>query len=127
MSPGRYLLDSHVLLWIDGEPQRFAGTRFQQLMRQSSVYVSAATAWELAIKLASNKLDMPVPVSKMAVAYGFTELMITFQHVELAAGLPYHHKDPFDRLLIAQALVEDLILVTSDKKLAQYGVAILQV
>lgn len=96
-------------------------------MRQSSVYVSAATAWELAIKLASNKLDMPVPVSKMAVAYGFTELMITFQHVELAAGLPYHHKDPFDRLLIAQALVEDLILVTSDKKLAQYGVAILQV
>jgi PIN domain nuclease of toxin-antitoxin system len=127
LSPARYLLDSHILFWIDGEPQRFAGTPLQHLLAHSSVYVSAATAWELAIKLASNKLSLPVPVSKMAASYGFSELLITFQHVELAAGLPYHHRDPFDRLLIAQALAEGLILVTSDKKLADYGVPILLV
>jgi len=122
LSPSGYLLDSHILLWIDGEPGKFTGTPLQLLLHESSVYVSAATAWELAIKLASNKLSLPVPVSKMAAAYGFSELLITFQHVELAAGLPYHHRDPFDRLLVAQALVEGLILVTSDKRLADYGV-----
>jgi PIN domain nuclease of toxin-antitoxin system len=94
---------------------------------QSSVYVSAATAWELGIKLASNKLDLRIPISKMAAAYGFKELLITFQHVELAAGLPYHHRDPFDRLLVAQALTESLTLVTSDKRLADYGIPILLV
>jgi PIN domain nuclease of toxin-antitoxin system len=127
LSPEGYLLDSHILLWIDGEPERFTGTPLKQLLHQSSVYVSVATAWELAIKLASNKLNLPVPVSKMTAAYGFSELLITFQHVKLAAGLPFHHRDPFDRLLVAQALVERLILVTSDNKLAQYGVPILLV
>jgi PIN domain nuclease of toxin-antitoxin system len=63
----------------------------------------------------------------MTVAYGFTELQITFQHVELAAALPFHHRDPFDRLLVAQAIAEGLVLVTSDKKLADYGIPILQV
>ena len=127
MSPEGYLLDSHILLWIDGEPERFAGTPVRQLLHQSTVYVSVATAWELAIKFASNKLDLPVPVSKMTAAYGFSDLLITFQHVEIAAGLPYHHRDPFDRLSIAQALVESLILVTHDKRLAQYGIPILLV
>jgi PIN domain nuclease of toxin-antitoxin system len=91
------------------------------LLHQSSVYISVATAWELAIKLASNKLELPVPVSKMAAVYGFSERLITFQHVELAAALPYHHRDPFDRLLVAQAQAERLILVTTDKKLARMG------
>ena len=63
----------------------------------------------------------------MVEAYGFSELSITFQHVEVAAALPFHHRDPFDRLLVAQALVEGLILVTGDKKLAEYGVPILLV
>ena len=127
MTPEGYLLDSHILLWIDGEPERLAGTPLRQLLHQSSVYVSVATAWELAIKLASNKLELPVPVSKMAAVYGFSELLITFQHVEQAAVLPFHHRDPFDRLLVAQAQVERLILVTTDKKLAEYGVPILLV
>jgi PIN domain nuclease of toxin-antitoxin system len=127
LTPVGYLLDSHILLWIDSEPERFAGTPLRQLLHQSSVYVSVATAWELAIKLASNKLKLPVPVSKMAAVYGFSELLITFQHVELAAALPLHHRDPFDRLLVAQAQVERLILVTTDKKLAEYGVPILLV
>lgn len=127
MTPEGYLLDSHILLWIDGEPERFAGTPLRQLLHQSSVYVSVATAWELAIKLAPNKLKLPVPVSKMAAVYGFSELLITFQHVEIAAALPFHHRDPFDRLLVAQAQVERLILVTTDTKLAEYGVPILLV
>jgi len=127
LSRAGYLLDSHILLWIDGEPQRLDGTLLQHLLLRSSVYVSVVTAWELSIKLASNKLDLRVPVSKMTVAYGFTELQITFQHVELAAALPFHHRDPFDRLLVAQAIAEGLVLVTSDKKLADYGIPILQV
>jgi len=86
-----------------------------------------ATAWELAIRFASNKLHLRVSVSEMTLAYGFTELQIAFKHVEVAAALPFHHRDPFDRLLVAQALVEGLILVTSDKKLTQYGVPVLLV
>jgi PIN domain nuclease of toxin-antitoxin system len=127
LSGAGFLLDSHVLLWFDGEPERLTKTHLQRLLPQSSVYVSAATAWELGIKLASNKLDLRIPISKMAAAYGFNELMITFQHVELAAGLPYLHRDPFDRLLVAQALTEGLTLVTSDKRLADYGIPILLV
>jgi PIN domain nuclease of toxin-antitoxin system len=127
LSGAGFLLDSRVLLWFDGEPERLAKAPLQRLLPQSSVYVSAATAWELGIKLASNKLDLRIPISKMAPAYGFNELLITFQHVELAAGLPYHHRDPFDRLLVAQALSEGLTLVTSDKRLADYGIPILLV
>lgn len=127
MSSAGYLFDSHVLLWFDGEPQRLAGMLLKGMLPRSNVFVSVATAWELGIKLASNKLNLRVPVSKMVQAYGFKELSITFQHVEVAAALPFHHRDPFDRLLIAQALVEGLVLVTSDKKLAQYGVPIVMV
>ena len=127
MSSARHLLDSHVLLWLDGENQRLARTPLLSLLPRSSIFVSVATAWELGIKFASNKLDLRVPVSEMTLAYGFTELQITFKHVEVAAALPFHHHDPFDRLLVAQALVEDLILITSDKKLALYGVPVLLV
>ena len=127
MSSARHLLDSHVLLWIDGENQRLARTPLLGLLPRSSTFVSVATAWELAIRFASNKLHLRVSVSEMTLAYGFTELQIAFKHVEVAAALPFHHRDPFDRLLVAQALVEGLILVTSDKKLTQYGVPVLLV
>ena len=89
--------------------------------------MSAATAWELGIKFALNKLSLRIPVSELAAAYGFNELLITFRHVETAAALPFHHRDPFDRLLVAQALAEGLILVTSDKQLTRYGVPVLLV
>lgn len=127
MNPAGYLLDSHVLLWLDGENERLARTPLLGLLPRSSVCVSVATAWELGIKFALNKLDLRIPVSEMTTAYGFTELSINFKHVEFAAALPFHHRDPFDRLLVAQALVEGLILVTSDKKLAHYGVPVLLV
>jgi len=122
-----HLLDSHILLWLDSENQRLARAPLLNLLPRSKVCVSVATAWELGIKFALNKLDLRVPVSEMTAAYGFTELSISFKHVEFAAALPLHHRDPFDRLLVAQALVEGLILVTSDKKLAQYGVPVLLV
>ncbi len=127
MSQTGYLLDSQVLLWIDYEPERLAGTPLLRLLPTAEGYVSTATAWELGIKFASNKLDLRVPVSEMVRTYGFLELPISFQHAEAAAALPYHHRDPFDRMLIAQALVEGLILVTTDGKLLQYGVPILLV
>ena len=127
MSPGGHLLDSHVLLWLDGENRRVARTPLLSVLPRSSIFVSAATAWELGIKFASNKLDLRLPVSQMAKDYGFTELLITFKHVEIAAALPFYHRDPFDRMLVAQALVEGLILVTGDKRLAAYGVPVLLV
>jgi len=127
LSPSGYLLDSHVLLWLDGEPERLARTPLSVLVSRTTVHVSVATAWELAIKFALNKLELRIPVSKMTAAYGFSELLISFQHVEFAAALPFHHKDPFDRLLVAQALAENLVLVTNNKKLAEYGVPILLV
>jgi PIN domain nuclease of toxin-antitoxin system len=112
---------------MDGEPERLASSQLQRLLPQSKVFVSAATAWELSIKFASNKLDLRVPVSRLTAAYGFSELLITFEHVETAAALPYHHRDPFDRLLVAQALVEGLVLVTADDQISKYGVPILRV
>lgn len=127
MIPAGYLLDSHVLLWLDGEPERLRRTPLQDRLPRSNIFVSVATGWELGIKFASNKLDLRVPVSEMTSVYGFTELPITFKHVESAAALPFHHRDPFDRLLVAQALAEGLVLVTSDMKLAQYGVPVLLV
>ena len=127
MNHAGHLLDSHVLLWLDSENERLTRTPLLNMLPRSSIFVSVATAWELGIKFASNKLDLRIPVSEMTSVYGFTELAIQFKHVEFAAALPYRHRDPFDRLLVAQALVEGMVLVTADDRLAEYGVPVLRI
>lgn len=88
--------------------------------RSNQVFVSAATAWELAIKKFKGKLVLAESATSRIARYGFTELPITIQHGEAAAELDWTHRDPFDRMLVAQAKVEGLTLVTADRRIREY-------
>lgn len=87
--------------------------------------MSAASAWEAAIKVALGRLTLPAPFAQGVEESGFVKLAITFAHAEHVGRLPHHHRDPFDRLLVAQAQVEGLTLVTHDRKLEPYAVELL--
>ena len=97
----------------------------RKLLLASIVFVSAASAWEAAIKIALGRLTLPEPFSRGVDHSGFRRLAISFEHGEAAAALPHHHGDPFDRMLIAQAQLEGCTLVTHDELIASYGVATL--
>ena len=124
-SPRRLLLDTHIFLWWRGEPSKVATEARSAIATADIVFVSAASAWEAAIKVSLGRLELPDTVEAGAVASGFEKLLITFSHAERAAGLPLHHRDPFDRMLVAQAQAEGLTLVTHDRVLEQYDVEIL--
>ena len=117
----RVLLDTHLLLWALGSPLKLsADTR--KLVDTSEVFVSAASIWEISIKAGLGKLKADVAEVLAAIApAGLGLLPITAEHAARVARLPTHHKDPFDRILIAQALTEPMILLTNDKALKPYG------
>jgi PIN domain nuclease of toxin-antitoxin system len=127
MSSGRYLLDSHILIWLDSGNERLNPKILEILARAEQRYLSAATAWELGLKQAAGKLRLQKTVGSMLENFRLLELPVTIRHGDRAALLPLHHRDPFDRMLVAQSLEEDLILVTGDERLLQYGVPILLV
>lgn len=87
--------------------------------------MSAASAWEVAIKIALGRLRIPGPFAQAVEASRFGELAISFRHAALAGALPAHHSDPFDRMLVAQAMSENLTLVTHDRAFSPYGVAVI--
>ena len=118
------LLDSHTLLWWIVDPDR-VGPMAQSAITDEAVHVSAVTVWELGIKVAQGKLEMPEPPSVAVEANEFHPLPITFAHAIEAAALPTHHRDPFDRMLVAQARIEGLTLVTADQGLRDYDVALM--
>jgi PIN domain nuclease of toxin-antitoxin system len=119
------LLDTHVLIWWDEGRKLTAGAR-RAIKDADAVYVSAASAWEVAIKIGLGRLRPSRTVEQAAHESGFLELPVTFRHAERVAALPAHHRDPFDRLLIAQAGIEGLTLVTRDPVFARYEVDILE-
>lgn len=119
----RVLLDTHVLLWAVLNDPRLTKAQAQAIS-QGEVYLSSATIWEIGIKRAIGKLDVPEDLFEVAVDAGCRPLPISWTHVEAAAALPQHHSDPFDRMLIAQALCEGLTLASSDSKLVVYDVAL---
>ena len=124
----RYLLDTHVFLWLVTAPERLSPPvrrKFESLGNE--LCVSAATVWEIAQKRALGKFSFEAEIGASMEKHALRELPIRGVHCETAALLPKHHKDPFDRLLVAQASVEGLVLVTRDGLLAQYGVPLLQV
>lgn len=123
----RFLLDSNVIVYLDQNPGRIAARARNRIDAAGEVYVSAVTGWELSIKQATGALKMNMPVSSLVGALGFLELPITIRHGEGVAKLPMIHRDPFDRLLVAQSIIEGLTLVTSDSRLIRYGVPILHV
>ncbi len=118
------LLDTHVLIWWD-EGRKLAVEAQRAIADADSVYVSAASAWEVAIKAGLGRLRPTRTVEQAAEESGFVELPVSFRHAERVGRLPPHHRDPFDRLLIAQAEVEELILVTRDAVFARYGVEVI--
>ena len=119
----RFLLDTHVLLWwLTDDPRLGASARQTIADAQNEVFVSAATGWEVAIKWALGKLRAPDELETGVKEEGFVPLSITFRHAEQAGALPLLHRDPFDRVLIAQALAEDLILITNDERIKRYDV-----
>jgi PIN domain nuclease of toxin-antitoxin system len=121
----RLLLDTHVCLWWRAEPSRLAAEVRERIASADMVFVSAASAWEAAIKVSLGRLELPDTIEAGVLASGFERLLITFAHAEHAAGLPRLHGDPFDRMLVAQARAEGLTLVTHDRLLAPYDVEIL--
>jgi PIN domain nuclease of toxin-antitoxin system len=121
----RLLVDSHVALWwLEGNDKLGPDTR-RLLESADEVFFSAATPWELGIKRALGKLDFPDDLADALVAGGFTELPVSASHGELAASLPPHHHDPFDRMLIAQARAEALVLVTADRAMQPYDLELI--
>ena len=125
----RLLLDTHAFLWlVEGSPNLSAAAQVALADPANDVYLSAASVWELAIKIGNKKLTLIDPldvfVPKWTTAYQLDPLPIRFLHVYGIVGLPAHHKDPFDRLLVAQAMVEGMRVVTSDSKFGAYGIPI---
>ncbi len=122
----RLLLDTHPLLWWLGETPMSTRAHAAIVDPAISVVVSAASIWEIAIKQAIGKLEVDGRVIDHTERHGFDPLPISFVHAELAGGLPLHHKDPFDRLLIAQAHLEGLTIVTRDRAFDAYEVPVLR-
>jgi PIN domain nuclease of toxin-antitoxin system len=113
------LLDTHVLIWWD-EGRRLTPDARQAIEEADAIYVSAASAWEIAIKIGLGRLRPSRTVEEAVAESGFLELPVSFRHAYRVAALPAHHRDPFDRLLIAQADVEELTLVTRDPVFRRY-------
>ena len=121
----RLLLDTHVFIWaVTASPQLKAASR-DYLAAADRICVSAASIWEIAIKSRLGKIEGEVDAFVEAIeASGFHELPVTARHAAVVATLPFHHADPFDRLLLAQAFTEPMRLVTADANLLRYGGAI---
>lgn len=121
----RLLLDSHVVLWWLDDNSALGEMCRSSITSATEVYVSAVTPWELGIKQALGKLVLPDGFVAAVAATGFTALPISFNHATRAPLLPPHHRDPFDRMLIAQAELDSLSIVTADDTLGRYEVAVL--
>jgi len=126
MAKRRYLLDTHALLWWLSNPKRLSAKARRVLTAgENTVFVSAAAAWEMSIKRALGRLDFPDDLEDALDSQAFTVLPIELDHALGAGDLPLHHGDPFDRMQIAQALLEDLVVITRDDAFEAYGVRVL--
>jgi PIN domain nuclease of toxin-antitoxin system len=121
------LLDTHVFLWWSTGNSQLKATARRVIAEADDVYVSAASAWEVAIKTSLGKLRMDVTFDDAVEMNGFSRLPITFQHAAAAGALPAHHADPFDRMLIAQAQFEGWTLLTHERRFEAYDVQMLRV
>jgi len=118
----RILLDSHVALWWLEDNTSLGPRSREMIAAADQAFVSAVTPWELGIKRSLGKLSMPDGLVDVLESDGFTMLPITASHAQVAPSLPAIHRDPFDRMLVAQAQLEALVLVSADSALAKYDV-----
>ena len=119
------LLDTHVVIWWGLNSRALRTDARRAIESADRVLVSAASAWEAAIKIGLGRLRLKDPFSTLVERSGFDQLPVTFPHTERFTALPVHHADPFDRMLVAQALVESLTLVTHDRALEPYAVPVI--
>ena len=123
----RLLLDTHTYLWWLARDTRLSDEASTAIADGASpVLISAATIWEAGIKSAAGRLRVRGDLVEHIRLSGFSSLAITVEHASAAAGLPLLHRDPFDRMLVAQALAENLTLVTRDERLSRYGISVLR-
>ena len=124
----KILIDTNVFLWGIQHEERLS-QRVRTLLPASDVWISVASIWEIITKVRVGKLTLPKPVanylSEKLKANGVLILPITFDHVKRLEGLPLHHRDPFDRILIAQSLEERVPVITSDPLFARYPVEVI--
>lgn len=120
----RLLLDTHILIWWD-EGARLAAAANEAIRAADQVYVSAVSGWEIAIKASIGRLRPRRHAAQAVAESGFEELPVFLRHAEALADLPMHHRDPFDRMLVAQAPVDGLTIVTRDVALRRYRVPLI--
>ena len=121
----RLLLDTHAALWWLSAVDRFGDEARRQLDDDSNqVLLSAAVVWEVAVKRSLGKLTAPEDFAGAVLSGGAQPLPVTLDHAAAVEGLPWHHRDPFDRMLVAQAQVERATIVSGDEALAAYGVPV---
>lgn len=119
----KVLLDTHALLWaLEDSPDLSLAARGIILSLQNEVLVSSVSAWEIAVKAALGKLEAPSAVSSAVDDAGFIRRLVRFEDCEKLAELPHHHRDPFDRMLVAQALVDGIPVITRDALIRQYPI-----
>jgi len=121
----RLLLDTHVVLWWLGDDKRLSTAAREEIVDAADVRISAASVWEISIKRVLGRLDLPSDYLDHVEQSRIRPLPITAEHADAAGSLPRHHDDPFDRMLVAQVRIEGLTLVTADRRLGDYGVAVL--
>lgn len=121
----RLLLDTHTLLWWKSNDSRLTRSATEAIQTASVVFVSAASAWEIAIKSAIGRIRLPQALADGVRESGFFELPVSFEHANAVEILPAHHGDPFDRMLVAQATVERLVFVTHNRAFERYGIPII--
>lgn len=123
----RLLLDTHALVWwLSDVAQLRKGAAAEIANLRNDVFVSAVTGWEITVKRRRGVMNVPEHLAALVEEEGFTHLPLTFEHAEHAGDLPMHHRDPFDRFLIAQARTEGLTLVTRDHWIRRYQVDVLE-
>jgi PIN domain nuclease of toxin-antitoxin system len=121
----KLLLDTHVILWWVRDDRRLNQEARRAIASADYVWVSAASGWEISTKIAKGQLRIREPLPVTVAADNFTELPFTLRHAEDLQRLPMHHRDPFDRILVAQGRVEGATIVTHDRAFEPYGVPVI--
>lgn len=123
----RLMLDTHSFLWAVSGDARLGAVAKANMLNADAIFVSVASAWEYSIKRALGKIKLAVDFESEIELARFSKLSVSFAHAQRISGLPavHGHKDPFDRMLVAQAMSEGLMLVTADERLSGYPVKIL--
>jgi PIN domain nuclease of toxin-antitoxin system len=122
----RLLIDSHTFLWMLGRPEHLSSAAHRAVTDSNNErFLSIVSLWEIAIKVSIGKLTVPMELDKAVEFAAAQPLPMTIAHIRRGQFLPFHHRDPFDRMLIAQAMEEGLTIVTRDRIFAAYGVPVL--